>query len=252
LKAPELSASDIENPRQSVLFLETLDLAGLRKQLDAIPDYRKIQGQYPLTSVLALVIGAVLSGATNSAQISRWIAELSRELLRSLGCRRAPSNPTIWRMLTKVDHCALKTALCEWLTAQAKKIHVDRNLKIFSLDGKHLRGTEKMAGCETNLLTLIESISGVLLDQVLVGEKTNEIPEALAILEEANLDAETVVTADAMHTQTKTAELIKKKTLTTSSPLKGTKEISKKQSSKRRRRRVGQYRRALVSLVMDE
>ncbi len=46
---------------------------------------------------------------------------------------------------------------------------------------------------------------------MLVGEKTtNEIPEALAILEEANLDAETVVTADAMHTQTKTAELIKK------------------------------------------
>jgi predicted transposase YbfD/YdcC len=61
-----------------------------------------------------------------------------------------------------------------------------------------------------------------------VGEKTNEIPEAVAILEEANLDAETVVTADAMHTQTKTAELIKKKTLTTSSPLKGTKEIFKK------------------------
>lgn len=31
LKAPELSASDIENPRQSVLFLEQLDLAGLRR-----------------------------------------------------------------------------------------------------------------------------------------------------------------------------------------------------------------------------
>jgi hypothetical protein len=106
LKAPELSASDIENPRQSVLFLEQLDLAGLRKQLDTIPDYRKIQGQYPLTSVLALIIGAVLSGATNSAQISRWIAELSRELLRSLGCRRAPSNPTIWRVL-RVVGCLL-------------------------------------------------------------------------------------------------------------------------------------------------
>jgi hypothetical protein len=45
-----------------------------------------------------------------------------------------------------------------------------------------------------------------------VGEKkATEIPEAFAILEAANLDAETVVTADAMHTQTKTAELIKKK-----------------------------------------
>ena len=85
-----------------------------------------------------------------------------------------------------------------------------------------------MAGCETNLLTLIESISSVLLDQVLVGEKTNEIPHAVPMREAANLDAETVVTADAMHTQTKTAELILKKTLTTSSPSKGTREIFKK------------------------
>jgi len=252
LKAPELSASDIENPRQSVLFLEQLDLAGLRKQLDTIPDYRKIQGQYPLTSVLALIIGAVLSGATNSAQISRWIAELSRELLRSLGCRRAPSNPTIWRVLTKVDHCALKDVFCEWFKAQAKKIHVNRNLKLLSLDGKHLRGTEKMAGCETNLLTLIESISGVLLDQVLVGEKTNEIPHAVPMLEAADLDAETIVTADAMHTQTKTAELILKKTRTTSSPSKAIRGISKRPSSKRPPRRVGRYRRVVRSLVMVE
>jgi predicted transposase YbfD/YdcC len=109
-----------------------------------------------------------------------------------------------------------------------------------------------MAGCETNLLTLIESISGVLLDQVLVGEKTNEIPHAVPMLEAADLDAETLVTADAMHTQPNTAELILKKTLTTSSPSKGTRGISKKPSSKRHLRRVGHYQRVVRSLVMDE
>jgi hypothetical protein len=155
-------------------------------------------------------------------------------------------------VLTKVDHCALKDVFCEWFKAQAKKIHVNRNLKLLSLDGKHLRGTEKMAGCETNLLTLIESISGVLLDQVLVGEKTNEIPHAVPMLEAADLDAETIVTADAMHTQTKTAELILKKTRTTSSPSKAIRGISKRPSSKRPPRRVGRYRLVVRSLVMVE
>lgn len=252
LKAMELSSSDTTNPRQSVLFLEQLDLAGLRKQLDSVPDYRKIQGQYPLTSVLALTIGAVLCGATNTAQISRWIGELSVELLRSLGCRRAPSHPTLWRVLTKVNHEALKSALCEWLKVQAKKLHVDRKLKIMSLDGKCLRGTEKMSECETNLLTLIESISGVLHDQVLVGVKTNEIPHGAEMLSVANLDAETIVTADAMHTQTKTAKVILKKTRTTSFPPRATREISKKLSSKTPLKRIGRYQRGLQSLLMDE
>jgi hypothetical protein len=252
LKAVELSASDIRNPRQSVLFLEQLDLAGLRKQLDSVPDYRKIQGQYPLTSVLALIIGAVLCGSTNTAQISRWIGELSVELLRSLGCRRAPSNPTIWRVLTQVDHNALQSVLCEWLKAQAKKLHIDKKLKIMSLDGKCLRGTEKMSGCETNLLTLIESISGILHDQVLVGEKTNEIPHAADMLHAADLDAETIVTADAMHTQTKTAEVVLKKTLTTSSQSKGIRETSRKPSSNRLPRRVGRYQRGVRSLLTGE
>jgi len=252
LKATELSASDIENPRQSVLFLEQLDLAGLRRALDRVPDHRKIQGRYPLTSVLALMIGAVLSGATNTSQISRWIGELSVELLRSLGCRRAPSNTTLWRVLTQIDHEALKDVLCEWLKAQANKLHVDRKLKIMSLDGKCLRGTQKMSGRDTNLLTLIESISGVLHDQVLVGEKTNEIPHGAEMLHSADLDAETIVTADAMHTQTKTAEIILKKTLITSSPSKETREISKKPSSKIRQRRTGHYQRGVQSLLMDE
>lgn len=252
LKAVELSASDIQNPRQSVLFLEQLDLAGLRKQLDSVPDYRKIQGQYPLTSVLALIIGAVLCGATNTAQISRWIGELSLELLRNLGCRRAPSNTTLWRVLTHIDHEALKSVLCEWLKAQANKLHVDRKLKIMSLDGKCLRGTEKMSECETNLLTLIEGISGVLHDQVLVGEKTNEIPHATEMLRAADLDAETIVTADAMHTQTKTAEAILKKTLTMSSQLKATRKTSRKPSSKTPQTRIGRYQRGVRSLLMDE
>ena len=252
MRAPELSASDISNPRQSVLFLEQLDMPGLRKRLELIPDYRQRKGQYPLTSILALILCAVLCGKTNAAEISRWIGELSLELLRSLGCRKAPSNITIWRVISKIDHNRLSEQLCDWLKVQANRIHVDQSLKILSLDGKALRSATKTSGTDLHVLTLIESISGVIRKQVMVGEKTNEIPHGQEILQDANLDANTIVIADAMHTQKATAKIILKKKHTTSSPLRATKVTLKKPSSKKLPKAVGHYQRILSTLLMDE
>jgi hypothetical protein len=138
------------------------------------------------------------------------------------------------------------------LAEERDKIHVDSSLRIITMDGKALRGAGRAAGAEMVLLTLIESISGVMVGQMPVGEKTNEITHAKQLLlDHADLDAQTIVTADALHTQRDTAELIVKKTPITSSRSKATSQTSKKPSPKKPQRKIGGYQRVLQSLTTD-
>ncbi len=251
LKAPELTSSDTKNPRQKILSLEQLNLQSLRQKLDAIPDYRKHQGWYPMTSIYALMIAAVLCGETTAKGMWRWISELSKELLRSLGCRQAPSYSMIWNVLRKTDHTALEEALCSWLKEQSDKMHVDKSIRILSLDGKTLRSAAKASGTELHVLTLIDTIAKTIRARRPVDGKTNEIPVAQELLKDEPLDAATIVTADAMHTQDNFAEVILKKTPITSSLSKTISQISEKPSSTRLQRKTGRYRTLLRSLHTD-
>ena len=252
LKDPNLTPNDTVNPHQSVLMLERMNIEGLRRRLEQVSDYRKLDSKLPLSSMLALILCAVLAGCCNTADIYRWISQLSTELLRSLGISRAPSHTTLWRVLCNVNNQQLTTLLCEWLAQEAGKIHVDPQFRVISMDGKALRGAARASGAEMQILTLVESISGVMVGQVPVGEKTNEIPHATELLEQsASLDAKTIVTADSMHTQRKTAELIVKKTLITSSQSKATSQRSKKPSSTKRPKDNGRYQRVLRTLTTD-
>lgn len=122
LKALELTPSDTVNPRQSVLSLENLNIRGLKDSLDKVADYRKHKGWYPMSSILALIITAVLSGASNISEIHRWISELSPELLRSLGCRECPSYSMIRSTIINTDQGSLCKNLCEWLSAEGRRV----------------------------------------------------------------------------------------------------------------------------------
>ena len=239
LRAPELSSSDTTNPRQSVLFLEQLDIAGLKARLETIPDYRVRTGNYQLVTLLALIMAAILGGASDAKAIYRWIASLSVDFLKSLGCRQAPSYTTVWRVLTKVGHAALQKELCGWLADQSKNLHVAPDIKHLCLDGKTLRTASKAHGSQLHVVTMIEAVSKTIMEQRLTDDKSNEIPKVVEILEAAPIDAQTIVTADAMHTQHKTAETIQKKTATTSSRSKRIKPTCAEQSLTTLRLRPG-------------
>jgi len=219
LKSPNLSPADTSNPRQSTLFLERLNLCSLRSKLEAVPEYLKTKGNNPLAGMLALITAAVLSGETSASGIYRWINSLSRELRITVGCYGKISLTTVWRILTSVDNQAFTEQLCGWLKENAKKIHVDDSLKVISLDGKCLRGASKARGVELHVLSLIDAVTTVLHNQIPIEkDKEHEIPAAQQVLEATDLDANTIVLADALHTQRKTAEIIVKKTLITCSP----------------------------------
>jgi hypothetical protein len=76
-----------------------------------------------------------------------------------------------------------------------------------ALDGKTLRGSGDGTGKPRHLLAALLHHEAVVTAQMAVPDKTNEIPCARELL--ASLDlTDTVVTADALHTQRETARFL--------------------------------------------
>src|SRR4051812_49794852 len=67
--------------------------------LAAVPDPRDPRGRrYPLVSVLAVAVCAVLAGACTFAAVSDWVRDLDRPVWARLGFgERVPVATTVWR-----------------------------------------------------------------------------------------------------------------------------------------------------------
>jgi predicted transposase YbfD/YdcC len=181
---------------------------GLLDALSPVPDPRKRRGRrYGFTAVLATAVCAVLAGARSYAAISEWAADTSRAQREALGLQeRAPDLVTIWRILTAVDPLLLDRAIGQWL---ARVLSVRRRKgrarrRVLAVDGKSVRGARDHADPEDRALHLmgcIEHDSGVVLAQVAVDGKTNEIPMFSDLLDEIDDLNDVLVTADALHAQ---------------------------------------------------
>jgi Domain of unknown function (DUF4338)/DDE_Tnp_1-associated/Transposase DDE domain len=178
---------------------------GLIDLLRTVVDPRKPRGvRHPVVTVIAIAVCAALSGARSFNAIAEWAKELSRETLRRFGSQRwtAPSEPTIRRVLQKVDADRLDAQIGQWLLQQ----HCLSGRGI-SVDGKTLRGAHDWGQKAPHLLSAILHQEGVVVAQIAVEEKTNEIPELRRLLDPLPLEG-AVVTADALHTQHDTARYL--------------------------------------------
>ncbi|WP_432190578.1 transposase [Streptomyces sp. Tue6028] len=81
-------------------------------------------------------------------------------------------------------------------------------LRGLAADGKSLRGAAKAKGRKIHLLAALEHTTGLVLAQLDVGEKTNEITCFQPLLDTVPDLAEVVVTSDAMHTQREHADYL--------------------------------------------
>ena len=79
--------------------------------------------------------------------------------------------------------------------------------RMIAVDGKTLRGSGAAGGPGRHLLAALDHAHGVVLGQVDVEAKTNEIPMFATLLDHVGL-AGAVVTADAMHAQRGHAEYL--------------------------------------------
>jgi predicted transposase YbfD/YdcC len=183
------------------------EVPDLLERLAEVPDPRDPRGvRHALTVVLALTACAVLAGATSLLAVGEWIAETPSHVLEELGThsdpllprRLLPAESTVRRLLARIDSDALDRAVSRWL---ADRRPPDSGLRGLAVDGKSLRGAARARGRKIHLLAALEHISGLVLAQLDVGEKTGETTCFQPLLNTVADLAGMVVTTDALHTQ---------------------------------------------------
>jgi predicted transposase YbfD/YdcC len=183
------------------------DRARLLPVLAAIPDPRARRGvRHRLVVILGLAVCAVLAGARSFTAIAEWAADADQGTREALGVTGVvPCESTFRRILQSLDADALDDAAGAW--AQQRTAPAPGVRRVIAVDGKTLRGSGARGEPGRHLLAALDHARGVVLGQVDVQAKTNEIPMFAPLLDRIDL-AGTVVTADALHAQRAHAEYL--------------------------------------------
>lgn len=177
------------------------DIGSLYEQLAQLTDKRRAEGtRYRLPLVLLLIVLAKLGGEDKPLGIAEWARYRCSTLVTALGLKRAtmPCHNTYRRVLQgAVDVEEMERVvgrfLSEWIVGGEGCLVV--------IDGKTLRGTIPAGASRgVHLLAAYLPEQGVVLMQVFVDGKENEIVAAPRLLETIDLRGK-VVRGDAMHTQ---------------------------------------------------
>jgi len=202
----------------------------LLKRFAKVSDGRSDQGRvHPVAVVLVLCAAAVVAGMKSFTAIAGWAADVPAEVLARLYDRSstAPSKGTIWRVVTGADATAVDAAIGTWLADQATARDADlatagdaathpdsSGLLAIMVDGKAVRGARDADGEQVRLLAAATHHDALVVGQVEVGAKSNEIPQFAPLLDTlaaAGVDLnQTVITADALHTQRAHADYLHK------------------------------------------
>jgi predicted transposase YbfD/YdcC len=108
----------------------------------------------------------------------------------------------------------VSAVLAGWLRSRTppEPLRPRRYRTVIAVDGKTLRGARLPAGRQTHLLSALDTSTGIVLAQVTVDTKSNEIPAFTPLLNAVEKVlgslAGVLFVADAMHTQTGHAEQI--------------------------------------------
>jgi predicted transposase YbfD/YdcC len=142
------------------------------------------------------------------AGFATWAATAPAEVLARLGIRlRRPSEKTFRRVLSQLDPADLDRRLGAYFTTVTAAHTSAGGLLAVALDGKTLRAARRMGAAATHLVSVFAHHARLVLGQLAVVEKSNEIPCVRKLLRTFG-KARLLVTVDAMHTQTATAKMI--------------------------------------------
>jgi predicted transposase YbfD/YdcC len=175
--------------------------------LTQIPDPRRRRGRrHPLAGLLAVGIAAVIAGSKSFAAIGQWAADAGPEVLAALGAARgAAEESTFRRAFALVSPDKLDQVLGSWLWTRAVQV---KGRLVIAIDGKAVRGARDKDGKAPHLVAALAHGIGAVLGQVAVTAKSNEIPAVRDLLNAFTDLAGAVITIDALHTQSDTAQVI--------------------------------------------
>ena len=181
----------------------------LKEVLEGVTDPRDRRGvRHPLVSAGCLAVTGILAGCRSLTAIWEHAADLEPADLGALGLeegRALPSESTIRRVLQDLDPGDLDARLTSWFFTRTGAIG---GRTVIAVDGKTMRGARTGSNPAPHLLAAPGRAAGTALTQRRVADKSNEIPALRDLLAPLDLDG-AVAGADAMHTQTGTAEWIR-------------------------------------------
>lgn len=175
-----------------------VNVDSLMSVLGQIQDPRARRGvRYSLVTLLTLLILAKLGGEDSLKGMSEWVRLRKKHLCELLCLSREslPHQTTYERVLAELDEEDLAKKVGAFFAQEQTE-----NITI-SIDGKVLRGTIPVGETQgTHLLAAYSPETGVVLMQIEVACKANEIVAAPRLLSYLDLKG-CVVTGDAMFTQ---------------------------------------------------
>jgi len=151
-----------------------------------------------------------MSGYRSQAAIAEWGFNYGRRWLARLGIkrRRGPSQPTLHRIFKGIDCEQLERVVGQWaelvLDSCPRKPSA---LEAIALDGKTLCGSRRQGAVDVHLLSALSHRLGVVMAQVAVEDRTNEIGQVDELLASLVLEGR-VITADSLLTQREIAQRI--------------------------------------------
>jgi predicted transposase YbfD/YdcC len=198
-----------------------------------VPDPRKARGiRHGVLAILLLGACAVLTGARSFAAIAEYSHDTGRTILDTLGVGAVvPHESTIRRVLQDLDPGAVEAAMRSWALAQLadrpppEGVPAREQRQVLAVDGKTVRGAhiptsdtgaeaDTDAGArayrQPHLVSVLDHAGGVVLGQVQVEAKSNEIGAFTTLLDDLDL-TDVLITADAAHTNRNHADYLHKR-----------------------------------------
>jgi predicted transposase YbfD/YdcC len=183
-------------------------LGGMLRQFKAVPDPRRFNVTYTLPQLLTCTLLAVLCRCDDYEEIASWVAARHDWLIDILGlpADRTPCRKTFERLYRRLDPAALGRCFIE-LTEQLAEASQGR---LIAIDGKTVRRSFDQAHRQLpiHMVHAWDQANGLMLGQMAVEEKSNEITAVPALLELLDVQ-DAVVSLDAMHCQKDTAQAIR-------------------------------------------
>jgi predicted transposase YbfD/YdcC len=181
--------------------------------LAAIPDYRCARGtRHPLVALLLLACVAMLGGARGTAGIADWAEHHGEPWRTRLGFThpKGPSQSTVQRLFAHIAIERVEAQLAHWaqqvLAALPATAPTPR--EGVAMEGKTLRMRARCGAADPHLLSLYRHRLGLVLAQVAVTDKTNDIGASDDLLARLLLTG-VVLTGDALLTQTGIAQTLR-------------------------------------------
>jgi predicted transposase YbfD/YdcC len=191
--------------RTSASLVQVRSPFALKRHFRRLKDPRRRHGQrHRLLDIVVIGICAVLCGAKSWQQMATWATHRQNWLRRFLSLPEGiPSHDTLERVFERLDPLDFQRCFLAWIAAACGALQVPH----VAIDGKTLRhsGAEDVA--PLHVVSAWATANQLILGEVAVAEKSNEITAIPRLLEALDLNG-ALVTIDAMGCQKEIAAKI--------------------------------------------